>query len=553
MELNIKSKLLNAIGQIYEQSKGCGLTDGCLEEMKPNEDIIAEYLQVSPVQAFFFANIFALNYNGDRANLEDLTDFFSCNPMRLLEFSHEIESLVEKNYIKKVNSRLKKMGTPNSHLLSVNDKIVYAILNNQSLPHLKPQIDSVIDVLERIYELGVKRMEQEINTMQLFSHTRGLLEANSHFKLIRRVSSFHLSIEHNFLFLYLIWKTLSGRESVDMETALDGMFEEPADRIKEMQSLINGDHDLVKQNLVEIEEASFLKDTSLKLTEYASTMLQKEGLTTLSYNQQKEAIKPERLAQKKMFYNQKEQERIDLIQNLLDEDRLNEVQVKLKEKELPKGFTVLLHGEPGTGKTETVYQIAKTTQREIIKVDLSSFRSKWFGESEKNIRNIFSKYRRYLLTSERLPILLLNEADGIISRRKEVSDSNTAQTENLMQNILLEELENFEGILLATSNLIRNFDRAFERRFLFKVELQKPGLPVRAKIWKAKLPLLTFPECEKLAKQFDFSGGQIDNIASKCLMYEIIHNTRCNDSVMEFCREETLNDTGREKIGFNKN
>lgn len=230
------------------------------------------------------------------------------------------------------------------------------------------------------------------------------------------------------------------------------------------------------------------------------------------------------------------------------------MQQKLKENNLTKGITILLHGEPGTGKTETVYQMARNTGRELLKLDLSGFRSKWFGESEKNIRNVFLKYRRYCHRTDRMPVLFLNEADGIISRRNEVVQSNTTQTENLIQNILLEELENFEGILFATSNLIRNFDRAFERRFLFKVELQKPGLPVRAKIWKAKLPQLTFPECENLAKQFDFSGGQIDNIASKCLMYEIIHNTRCNlDSVMEFCREETLSDTNREPIGFNKN
>ncbi|MDZ7774411.1 MAG: AAA family ATPase [Bacteroidales bacterium] len=168
------------------------------------------------------------------------------------------------------------------------------------------------------------------------------------------------------------------------------------------------------------------------------------------------------------------------------------------------------------------------------------------------MRAVFSKYRRYYHSTGQMPILLLNEADGIISKRKEISNSNTAQTENAIQNILLEELENFEGVLFATSNLIRNFDKAFERRFLFKVELQKPGLPARAKIWKAKLPHFTFPECEQLAKHFDFSGGQIDNIASKCHMYDIIHNTRCDlNSVIEFCREETL--TKRERVGFTKN
>ncbi|MDZ7774410.1 MAG: AAA family ATPase [Bacteroidales bacterium] len=160
-----------------------------------------------------------------------------------------------------------------------------------------------------------------------------------------------------------------------MKPPLKGCMNKPFNRIKEMQHLVNGEHDLVKQKLVEIEEASFLKDTSLKLTEYSTILLQKEGLSTLNYNQDKDAVKPESLSHKEMFYNRKEQERIDLILSLLEEGRLNKVQKRLAEKDLRKGFTILLHGEPGTGKTETVYQIAKTTQRAIVKMDLSGFRS----------------------------------------------------------------------------------------------------------------------------------------------------------------------------------
>lgn len=554
MELNIKSKLLNAIGQIFEQSKDCGLKEHCIEKLKPHEDILGEYLQVSPVQAFFFANIFGLNHNGNRSYLESLSDFFSCNPMRLLEFSNEIDALVKKELIKKELSQFQKIGTTNKKRLVVNEKVVSAILNNHRLPQLNPPINNAIDLLEKFYELGLKNLNDEINRSHFIMHVKDYMSDYAHFGLVQRVNKFNLSIDNSFLFFYLIWKTLTGNETTDIETALEGIYQSPSTRITEMQHIINGENELVKQNLVEIEGATFFNDTSFKLTEYATILLQKEGLNILTHQQKKDIINPESIPYKEMFYNRKEQEQIELIQSLLDKNQLSNVQKKLKEKKLRQGFTILLHGQPGTGKTETVYQIAKATQRDILRLDLAGYRSKFFGESEKNIRSVFSKYRRYTHFTERTPILLLNEADGIISKRREISSSLASQTENIIQNILLEEMENFEGILFATSNLIRSFDNAFERRFLFKVELQKPDLPVRARIWEAKLRKLTYPECEQVAKTFNFSGGQIDNITSKCIMHEIIHNTQCSlKAVIEYCREETMDDIKREKIGFNNN
>ena len=141
--------------------------------------------------------------------------------------------------------------------------------------------------------------------------------------------------------------------------------------------------------------------------------------------------------------------------------------------------------------------------REIMKVDISQSKSMWFGESEKIIKRIFTNYRVYLKGCSRTPILFFNEADAIISKRYESGFSSLTQTENAVQNIILEELENFEGIFFATTNFA-SFDPAFERRFLFKIEFQKPDIPVKAKIWQSKLPSLSESECELLARRYDF-------------------------------------------------
>ena len=223
----------------------------------------------------------------------------------------------------------------------------------------------------------------------------------------------------------------------------------------------------------------------------------------------------------------------------------------MEERNLPKGMAVLLHGLPGTGKTETVYQLAKKTHRNIYKVDISETKSMWFGESQKLIKKVFNDYHQMMKTESNCPILLFNEADGIISKRKELGNSNTAETENAIQNIILEEMENFEGILFATTNLVKNMDAAFERRFLFKVQFDQPSLENAAKIWKNKLSFLTDDEARRLAERFPFSGGEIENITRKCFMHELLNNTSCTFyEVMHFCGQEKWSNTDKRKIGF---
>lgn len=264
-------------------------------------------------------------------------------------------------------------------------------------------------------------------------------------------------------------------------------------------------------------------------------------------------IAPNQIFTKNLFYNDSEAKQLDILKQILHNENFRATQQRLAAKGLPNGITALLHGFPGTGKTETVLQLAKETNREIIKVDISQSKSMWFGESEKIIKRIFTNYKSYAKDCEIKPILLFNEADAIIGKRKETGNSNIDQTENTIQNILLEELENFDGIFLATTNLVKNLDTAFERRFLFKVEFQKPEISIKAKIWNSKLPHLTENECSTLANCFDFSGGQIDNIIRKNEIYEIVHGITVDfNNIVEFCNSELLLRNKSFKVGFTK-
>jgi SpoVK/Ycf46/Vps4 family AAA+-type ATPase len=224
----------------------------------------------------------------------------------------------------------------------------------------------------------------------------------------------------------------------------------------------------------------------------------------------------------------------------------------MKELCMKPGFTVLFHGFHGTGKTESTYQISRLTGRDIKRVEMSETKSKWFGESEKRIKQVFDSYRRLVDTSELTPILLFNEVDGVFGTRKTVGSSSVDQTENTIQTIILQEMEDFQGILLSTTNLPKNLDKGFERRFLYKIFFDKPNSETRFLIWKDKLPVLTDGQIRYLSETFEMSGGQIDNVVKKVVLNQILKGTTPDlNEIEEFCEEEFLEQkTDRNKIGF---
>jgi SpoVK/Ycf46/Vps4 family AAA+-type ATPase len=129
-------------------------------------------------------------------------------------------------------------------------------------------------------------------------------------------------------------------------------------------------------------------------------------------------------------------------------------------------------------------------------------------------------------------------------------DSSASQMLNTLQNILLQELETIEGILICTTNLHQNLDPAFERRFIYKVELEKPGEEVRSKIWEAMMPGYAGDDYALLGRKYSFSGGQIENIVRKSAVEYILSGTRPSiDSVLKFCDEEVFKSKVK-KVGF---
>ncbi len=195
----------------------------------------------------------------------------------------------------------------------------------------------------------------------------------------------------------------------------------------------------------------------------------------------------------------------------------------IKDKRKSIDARIIFYGAAGTGKTMTAMSLAKTLKKPILSFDCSKILSMYVGESEKNVRRIFDDFRELSAKAKVEPILLLNEADQFLSSRSEGAGSSADKMHNQMQNIFLEQIERFEGILIATTNLLGNIDKAFSRRFNYKIEFKKPGRKQRLRLWQFMLPeKADYAEdfdVEALAK-YELTGGQI-NLVIRNTAYKV--------------------------------
>ena len=124
----------------------------------------------------------------------------------------------------------------------------------------------------------------------------------------------------------------------------------------------------------------------------------------------------------------------------------------------------------------------------------------------------------------------------------------------IIQNILLEAMENIDGIMIATTNLTCNLDSAFDRRFLYKVEFHQPSVEAKTHIWQSFIPDLGDADATTLARSYDFSGGQIENIARKVMVDHLLFGgTPDLNHIEELCSKEQIagrTTNNRRPIGF---
>lgn len=547
-------KVLDSIQKIYENSKDSELKLEVLQNFK-ELPFLMDFFSLKEVETILYCVFFVGYINGNRRNRQSIWEYLNLNNLDVLKFENEIETLLKKNLLKTGNQR-------SSHLMSskngynpeylVNEYFIDYILKNKKFAEVNTSALTLFDAIE-LFE-GIKERNQT-NERAMEIELEHFFKENE-FQTLIFLKKLKLSTCQKYFMLCTILNAIEN-ENNDYNTyvqrTLQCFYNRKGQSYVHYKSIIRKEDALTKKNLIEIAENNFRGMCRCKLSDEMITLLKKDGveIDNISQNSTENSILMyhHKIAEKILFYNPTEQKDISTLESALQKIQFENLQKRLVEKGMPVGITALFFGAPGTGKTESVYQLAKKTGRNIYKVDISELKSMWFGQSQQLVKGIFKTYAEMKLEEENCPILLFNEADGIIGKRKAAGSSGVADTENEIQNIFLEEIENFDGILIATTNLLENIDGAFERRFLYKVRFEKPNLENAKKIWQNKFPFLQCNEAENLAKRIDFSGGEMENIARKMLMNEILNNEKPSyDKIMQLCDVERWNEG--KKLGF---
>ncbi|HEY4059986.1 MAG TPA: ATP-binding protein [Kofleriaceae bacterium] len=179
-----------------------------------------------------------------------------------------------------------------------------------------------------------------------------------------------------------------------------------------------------------------------------------------------------------------------------------------------QGISVLFSGHPGVGKTMSGTVLAKRLGLDIYEIDLSQVVSKWLGETEKNLSDVFDAAEPGHV------VLLFNEADSLFGKRTSDVKSSNDRYANMETNYLLQRLERFGGVAILTTNLTGAIDQAFKRRFTYDVFFSFPSVEMRAELWRRTLPQHQRGDIdfEQIAEKYELSGGFI-KVASERAAY----------------------------------
>ncbi|MCR4564788.1 MAG: ATP-binding protein [Bacteroidales bacterium] len=521
-----------------------------LQSVEPELQELRQRLGLNTMQVLILMALVHHSYR-NRTDGDDIARFLGMDYMKFLTYDEELETLRKKGYIRK-NNKEDYYSIPSEVLrdLRENRAVTPQPLTGLSTAQILGWMKNVLGLLR----------EGNLTSDEAFEEIKAVLKSNPETGISRTCEYYLIGISWDeamvfFIMIYYYWyrndDMLGWHDFVD--------YFEDDDLDEELQvAYATESLELQERGIIEYagnggmmtKDYFHIKDEiKEKLFAEVGGLKNKETEKKVSSSQKVEASS---IGVKSLFYNEPEGMQVAQLKELLMPENFENIRSRMKEKGLRSAFTCLLYGGPGTGKTETVYQLARESGRDLFIVDVSQIKNCWVGESEKNIKAVFNKYRECVSGGGTAPVLLFNEADAIFGIRQQGAERAVDKMENSIQNIILQEMEDLDGILIATTNLTENLDKAFERRFLYKIRFNNPSAEVKRKIWKAMMPDLCDGDAALLSDRFELSGGQIENVARKKMIQSILSGKEPTvDELARFCSEECIaSNSAPNKIGF---
>jgi hypothetical protein len=548
--------LLDAFEKIHQVAEGSCLQSEKLVDCEQEVEEVRHFFECLPQPAILLALLLRQHYQNDEPSVKDLIEHAGLKGSAAVHVHRLLEEFVVKDWLKpKQDVRYFPYTNYKFHTRFIH------CVTTMDWTHLQPKpIETSFDLLDRFAKTHKERKSNEVTYKKLVADTERLLSENEQLPICAFIQDVDMNPLESICFLSMCYKHYRGIETFEFDSLLEDiappaqeqfLFRQQVKRKKaiffemELVDEYQSDGILFTSNeyrLSEVAIRSFNPDLVSEQKKVSSSML--------------EVVEPEKIKTKNLYYGGSERSQMERLFDLIAPDPFDAFCDRMEEKGMKAGLTILLYGAPGTGKTESVFQLARKNNRMVLMADASTIRSKWVGETEKNIKKLFTDYKKAMETCDQVPILLFNEADAILGSRRPVSDR-VEQMENTLQNILLQELENFEGIFIATTNLEDNLDPAFDRRILYKVRFTTPTDTMREAIWKDKLPDLSEELVKYVNDRYKLTGGQIDNVTKKIEVSRLLDpDTAITPEYLTTLAEEEVSlRSGKQRrpIGFTQN
>ena len=538
--------LLEAMEHIVALAKGSELSEEFYNKADEYICFIADKLQLSKRQSVMLS-LFVDKSDNRSILASDIAEFLQCTTIQIIKCMNDVDELVHREYIiKRKDDRQLSFRVPID--------IVEAFRHNETFI-AKPKTNlSTSELMMELEEIFKTRDDKELTYEQTAGKINNLLEANAGLLFVQELKKLNLIDDEKMLLILFCHLFINNED--DEIRFYDIKFLYNSKRWNRIKHSLNINvHPLQRKGLIEFVNDNGMADCeAFRLTRKAKRELLSELNISSMPQVCKGMIKAKDIVAKQLYYENDTQQQIAELEGLLDEKRYQQIHSRMKEAGFRCGFTCLFYGAPGVGKTETVSQLARKTGRNIIQVNVEQIKSMWVGESEKNIKALFDDYRNQVESQSLAPILLFNEADAVIGMRHKGAERATDKMENSLQNIILQEMERIDGILIATTNLVQNFDKAFERRFLYKVKFNAPSIQTRRHIWQSIMPEISEESARWLASHYNLSGGQIENVARRYAINTILYGPPTEElPTLCKCSENESKETyGISQIGFSK-
>ncbi len=536
--------LLQAIERVVKLAENSQMSQEFMKNVKTEIQLLANSYGITERQTVLFC--ICIEKGPRRVDYDDIAQYLDLNKIRVMSYASDIDALVRRRL-------LRFRDVKDEDDFDVPAIVIRSLKHNEvyQLPQRKGLDCAMLFELLNLWFDDLN--DDAISSRELCEELQSLFEENPQVGFVQHLKEYCLSSKDQMM-VTLFCHRLVNKEDDDIRFGdIVDLYDNKSEFYRARTELRNGEHELQIKKIVEHLCVDGLADvTRYKLTENAKRMLLGEMNVNEGEEKLANVLDSGKLSQKQLFFPIDIQRQVEELSCFLQPDNYRKIQERMKEKGFRNGFACLFYGSPGTGKTETVCQLARKTGRNIMVVDVPQLKSMWVGQSEKNVKALFDRYREQVKRVKLTPIFLFNEADAIIGKRKNGAENAVDKMENSLQNIILQEMEQLDGIMIATTNLQQNMDKAFERRFLYKIKFDKPTEEARAHIWHSMIPDLSEFDIHTLASKYDFSGGQIENIARHYAIDNILHGQKEDvlSMLIRHCDNERLDNNSQRKIGF---